>query len=199
LGLSITEPAQPAVVGAGFRIRALARVIDTVFGLAVGRVAGSAALVVLLDLEALSVSHPGWRLRIMHERMLLMLFGLVGVILYHTVCEGLHGSTLGKFVCGLNVLSEDCTPCCLWPAFVRSVGYFIDAIAFGLVAYLEMSRTLMEQRHGDHWVRTVVVKSLQVPEESKRSDARFFAVLVAGTCGWGFMLIASMVAIGLGL
>jgi uncharacterized RDD family membrane protein YckC len=197
LGLSVTEQAQPVVVGAGFWIRVLARLIDTVVGFILGRFAGYAGALVLIALQFLTIVRPGWPMRVAHERLLIVPFSLVGNLLYHTACEGIYGATPGKFFCGLRVLSEDLKPCDLKAGFIRSVAYFIDALVFGLVAWLEMSKSDAEQRHGDNWAHTVVVKSGRVPAVSKRSEFRLFGALVAGICAWGVMLIAGLVVAAL--
>lgn len=185
------------VVGAGFWIRALARIIDTVVGYMLGHLAGVAGALLLAVLQLLTVIHPGWPLRIAHWKSLMIPFSLVGAVLYHTTCEGLYGATLGKFFCGLRVLSEDRTPCGLWAGFIRSLAYFIDAFFFGLVAYFSMSQSLAQQRHGDHWAHTVVVRSSAVPQESKQSEFRFFGAIAAGLSAWGFMLMAGLVVLAL--
>ena len=184
-------------VGAGFWIRALARIIDTVVGYMLGHVAGLAGAVLLVGLQLLAVVHPGWPLRIAHLKYLMVPFGLVGAVLYHTTCEGLYGATLGKFFCGLRVLSDDRTPCGLWPGFIRSVAYFIDALFFGLVAYFRMNESPAQQRYGDHWAHTIVVRSSEVPQESKQSDFRFFGAIAAGLSAWGVMLITGLVVAAL--
>jgi len=197
LGLSITEPVQPVVVGAGFWIRAFARVIDTVFGYILAHFVGMAGALVLIALQFLSIVRPGWPLRILQNRFDLVPFNIAGAILYHTFCEGLYGATLGKLFCGLRVLSEDRTPCRLWAGFIRSAAYIIDAFFFGLVAWLEMSKSDAEQRHGDNWAHTVVVKRAAVPAESKLSEFRFVGAIAAGLCAWAVMIIGGLVVAAL--
>jgi uncharacterized RDD family membrane protein YckC len=197
LGLSATEPVQPRVVGAGFWIRALARLIDTIIGYILGHFSGYAAALVLVGLQLLTVVRSGWPFRILHQKLVMLPFNMAGAILYHTLCEGLYGATLGKFFCGLRVLSEDRTPCRLWAGFIRSAAYFIDSLFFGLVAWLEMSKTDAEQRHGDNWAHTVVVRRAAVPQESKRSEFRLFGALAAGICAWAIMIIAGVVVAAL--
>ena len=201
-GYNFAVPAVPAgttavVVGAGFWIRALARLIDSVVGLILGRFSGYAGSLILIALQLFNLVRPGWPMRILQERMLMIPFSLVGVVLYHTACEGIYGATPGKFFCGLRVLSEDLKPCGLKAGLVRSLAYFIDALIFGLVAYFSMNKTSAQQRHGDHWAHTVVVKNAEVPQESKRSEFRLFGALVAGICAWGVMLIAGLVVAAL--
>ena len=53
----------------------------------------------------MNAASPSWR-----GSLLETVLGLLGVTLVHTLCEGLHGSTIGKKVCGITVVSEDGTP-----------------------------------------------------------------------------------------
>ncbi len=182
LNLGIEQP-HLGVVGAGFWIRALARLVDVVYGYAVGSVAGIAAAIVLLFLQALSIADPGWARRMSHPYLILILIpaGFVGNLSYHTLCEGIYGASVGKLVCGLRVLSEDQTPCRLGPAFIRSIAYLVDGLVFGLVGYLSMNKTPLSQRHGDHWAKTIVVRRAQVPAESKRSGYVFVSAVTFGS------------------
>lgn len=195
-GLSITDT-RPAIPGAGFWIRALARLVDSLYGFVVGFVAGLIAGIALAVLEDLSIAAPGVANRIGRVNMALVIAGLIGSLFYETICEGLYGATLGKLICGLRVVSEDLTPCRLKPALLRSSAYYLDAIAFGAVGYLEMRKTLMQQRHGDRWAKTVVVKTSQVPESSKRSGLRFLVAFVLGSAAGVLPATAAVVWSGL--
>ena len=197
LGLSITDT-KPVIHGAGFGIRFLARVLDTLYGTLIGAFAGAFGAIALLILQQLSIVEPGWKIRASQERWLLWLASLTGGVFYHTLCEGICGASLGKLICGLRVLSEDCTPCGLKQALIRSLAYFIDGLVFGLIGYLEMNKTLMEQRHGDHWAKTVVVRSSQVPETSKKPGLRIFLAIVLGSGAWLFSLFVAYVGLGFG-
>jgi uncharacterized RDD family membrane protein YckC len=197
LGLSILDT-KPATVGAGFWIRALARLVDAVYGYALGMVAGVQGVIILAILEALSVVEPGWANRISQgSRLVPILMSLVGYLFYHTTCEGLCGASLGKLVCGLRVLSEDLSPCSLKPAFVRSLAYFVDALFFGLIGYASMSTDVRRQRNGDDWARTVVVRNSQVPLGSKRPTAQYLLALALGSVAWGLTLVAALLWRGL--
>jgi uncharacterized RDD family membrane protein YckC len=196
LGLSITDT-KPVIQGAGFWIRVLARVVDTAYGSLLGFFAGFFGAIVLLILQNLSLVEHGWLLRVSQAKWGLWLASLAGSIAYQTLCEGLCGASIGKLVCGLRVLSEDCSPCDLWQGLIRSLSYFIDGLVFGLVGYLEMTKTLMEQRHGDHWAKTLVVRTSQVPEASKPSGWRYLLAIALGSAAWGFFLIATYIVLGL--
>jgi uncharacterized RDD family membrane protein YckC len=175
----------------------LARLVDSLYGFVVGFVAGLIAGIALAVLEDLSIAAPGVANRIGRVNMALVIAGLIGSLFYETICEGLYGATLGKLICGLRVVSEDLTPCRLKPALLRSSAYYLDAIAFGAVGYLEMRKTLMQQRHGDRWAKTVVVKTSQVPESSKRSGLRFLVAFVLGSAAGVLPATAAVVWSGL--
>jgi uncharacterized RDD family membrane protein YckC len=197
LGLSILDT-KPVTLGAGFWIRALARLVDAVYGFALGVVAGVSGAIIVAILEALSVVEPGWGNRISQGSMLVRtLMSLVGSLFYNTMCEGLCGASLGKLVCGLRVLSEDLSPCSLKPAFVRSLAVLVDGLFFGVIGYMSMSKTVTQQRHGDHWARTVVMRNSQVPLGSKRSTAQYLLALALGSVGWGLALVAGLLLSGL--
>ena len=78
------------------------------------------------------------------------------------------------------------------PALLRSLAYYLDALVFGAVGYLEMQKTLMQQRHGDRWAKTIVVRTSQVPEISKRSGLRLFLAFVLGSAA---LILPPVVAI----
>lgn len=174
------EKQQPGVTGAGFWIRGLARLVDWLYGNILGLCAGIAAAIGLAILQGLSIAEPGWIHRTPHFALLLPV-GLIGDVFFRTICEGVYGATPGKLICGLRVLSEAQKPCDIRSAMIRSIGYFFDAICFGLVGYLSMNKTPLEQRYGDHWAETIVVHKGQVPLESKLPTSRCVSALVAGS------------------
>ena len=63
--------------------------------------------------------------------------GLVGATVYEIVCEAGHGSTLGKMLLGMTVVREDGGFCGLKAATVRSLGYYVDALFFGVVGVVD--------------------------------------------------------------
>jgi len=195
LSLGLTE-AQPAIVGAGFWIRFLARALDTIYGFLFGYIAGFTGGVALAILQAHALVTPGWHQRLVASPASRIVLSLLGAVLYHTFCEGLSGASLGKLMCGLRVLSDDLTPCRLRPALIRSLAYYVDGLVFGVVAYLSMDKTPMRQRHGDHWAHTVVVKNSQAPETSKPSDLRLLAALAAGSSAWVLSIFVGVVWAG---
>jgi hypothetical protein len=54
----------------------------------------------------------------------------------------------------------------------------------------------MEQRHGDHWAKTLVVRTSQVPPTSKPFGWRYFLAIGLGSAMWMFFLLVGYIALG---
>jgi hypothetical protein len=63
---------------------------------------------------------------------------------------------------------------------IRELGYFVDALFFGLIGYAAMRGTDQQQRYGDEWAGTIVCKESDVPEKSRRTIGRFVIGLMVG-------------------
>jgi len=152
---------------AGFGIRAVARILDNVVALAVGIVAANVAVVVLA-----ARGTPGTPAEWLQAASGLSSSGvaasILGSFLYSAIAEYLAGASIGKFCCGLRVLSEDFERVSLLGALVRSFALLIDGALFGLVAYLAMDRSLLRQRLGDRWGDTLVVHRKAMPQLEQR-------------------------------
>jgi uncharacterized RDD family membrane protein YckC len=144
------------IIGVGFWPRVAARLIDDVaLGSAIGFIAGLVFAIFVITAARISGQSAAPVLaRQRQGGFFIFIFALLGMVAYHTICEGLQGSTLGKLALRMVVVQEDGTPCRLWPVAIRSLAYFIDSIFFGLVGYLAMRKTPQEQRHGDDWSHT---------------------------------------------
>ena len=165
--------------GVGFWPRFLARIIDTVAHtmvglmtwLMMGVMVGTSAAATGGDIQAIvrkmETSSP-----------LDFVVAIVGFVAYHTILEGLHGSSLGKMLLGQVVVTDQVQPCGVGAAFIRSVAYFVDGLFFGVVGYLEMKKTRLEKRHGDNWAHTFVARRIQVPINALRGTGRFVLVLL---------------------
>jgi uncharacterized RDD family membrane protein YckC len=185
--------APPVVEGAGFAIRFLARFIDTIYGVILGLAGGVLTGIILAVLQRAQVIEPGWQ-RHLHDRdPLTFVLSLCGVVLYHTLCEGIYGASIGKLICQLRVISENGGWCSLAPAFIRSISYFVDALFFGLIGYSSMKKSDLNQRYGDHWAHTVVVWASQVPQGAARSIAMAFGAVVAGSVCWTLLLSVGLI------
>jgi uncharacterized RDD family membrane protein YckC len=174
---------------AGFGIRVLARICDTVFGLIFGFAAGILAGIVIAILNAAGIIESGWQHRL-HEFSLTSLgFGFLGTIAYHSFCEGIHGATLGKLCCGIRVVSEDGSPSTLKGALIRTLAYFWDGFFFGMVGYSSMQKSPLNQRYGDVWGKTAVFKVKEMAPESQEITTRLILGLSLGV-GCSVVLIA---------
>ena len=109
---------------------------------------------------------------------------LVASLLFYVVAEAVHGSTPGKMILGMSVRSEDGGPCTVWQAAKRSLGFYVvDSILWGIPAAFCMRRSPLQQRIGDLWAKTVVVRTHSLPVEQRRSGALFAgATLAASLC-----------------
>ena len=72
--------------------------------------------------------------------------------------EGISGTSIGKLCCGLNIVNLDGSPCSMTAAFKRDLAYYMDGLFFGLIAYESMKKGPLQQRYGDVWAKTVVVR-----------------------------------------
>ena len=163
---------EPAATGvdprvASFGIRAVARVLDNVVALVVGIVAGNAAVVVLA-----ARGTPGTPAEWLEAASGLSSSGvaasMLGSFLYSALAEYLAGASIGKFCCGLHVLSRDFERVSLLGALVRSFALLLDGALFGLVAYVAMDRSPLRQRLGDRWGDTLVVHRRAMPQLAPR-------------------------------
>jgi uncharacterized RDD family membrane protein YckC len=178
---------------AGFGIRFLARLIDLIFGMVLGLGAGFVAGILIVILNAAGKIDPGWQYRVRQFTFTGFGLSLLGDFLYHFFCEGIHGATLGKLCCGIRVLKQDMKPSSMYGASIRSLAYYIDAFFFGLVGYISMSQSPLNQRYGDVWGKTVVVKVKEVAPESLRSPTYFIFGLLAGAGFWALMLMLGII------
>ncbi len=167
--------------GAGFGIRAAARVIDTVYGIAIGFLGGIFAGILIVILEQGGRIAPGWQQRVGGVDLAGWGFSLLGTLVYHCLTEGMYGASLGKLLCRLRVVSVEARPIGFMQAFKRNFAFYWDGLFFGLVGYSSMKKSELNQRYGDHWAKTVVIKSSDVPAESKRGWEMFALAFVFGS------------------
>lgn len=175
--------------GAGFGIRALARTIDTVVHVAVGAAVGVAVVVLVAVSAALRGQAADAELaRLSVNTPLGFAAAIVGSLAMHTLAEGLHGSTLGKRLCGLTVVTVDGGHADLAAALKRSLAFFWDALFFGLVAWQKMSESPRRQRYGDAWAGTQVVRISEMSPSERRSFGRFLLSAATGLTVDGMLI-----------
>jgi len=174
-------PADPRV--AGFAIRAVARLIDGTYGFAVGFLAVVIASIGL-TLENSSGTPDEWARSMQGFRASAFLVSTLGALAYYAISEYIGGTTLGKLLCGLRVVSTDFTSVSLFGALVRSAVFLIDSLFFGVVAYAAMASSPLRQRLGDRWGGTIVVRRRYVPDDARCGPALIVLGLLAGTFVW---------------
>jgi uncharacterized RDD family membrane protein YckC len=166
-----------AIQGVSFWPRVAARVIDLLVHLAVSFCAGLLFTILLVIAAGGHVS-PLVLSKLQQNTLASFVLSLLGSIAYHAICEGLHGSSVGKLALSMVVVQEDGSPCRIGSAIIRSFAYLIDSLFFGLIGYFAMQKSVQEQRHGDEWAHTVVCKRSTVPPENLRGGGRFVVVLL---------------------
>lgn len=92
--------------------------------------------------------------------------GLGALVLYTTLSEALGGATLGKLLTGLRVTRLEGGAIDARAALIRNLGFLVDGLFFGLVAYSAAMRSPEQQRIGDAWAGTRVVWRSDAPELS---------------------------------
>jgi uncharacterized RDD family membrane protein YckC len=168
-----------ALTGVSFWPRAAARVIDTIVHYTVAFFCGFGFGLILAIVANLQHNPRALMLaRRTDGRLTMFFFSLLGMVAFETVCEGVHGSTLGKVLLGLVVVQEDGAPCRIGAACIRSIAYFVDGLFFGLVGYFAMQKTPQEQRHGDEWAHTIVCRRAQVAPQNLRGFGQFGMVFL---------------------
>ena len=168
-----------ALEGVSFWPRAAARLVDSAVDYMMGRCSGYIfGFLAILVIRATHSRELLLALRRVDMSIGLFFFSLLGGIAFHTICEGIHGSTPGKLLFSLVVVQEDGKPCRMRSALIRSLGYFVDALFFGLIGYLNMQKSPQQQRHGDEWAHTVVCKRSTVAPENLRGIGTFVATLL---------------------
>ena len=171
----------PVTVGADFGIRFLARFLDLIYGylLAIGTMFfGGFCLAVL---SATGHVSKDWVQHVQQARPIDYVLALLGFYLYHSFTDGISGTSIGKLVCGLNVVQMDGRPCSMTGAFKRDLAYYMDGLFFGLVGYESMKKTPLRQRYGDVWGKTIVVKKADFLPRPKHSTGRLVTGILLGS------------------
>lgn len=91
--------------------------------------------------------------------LVLAVVGLVAILVYGFLLEGLYGYTPGKYVLGLVVVKSDGSNCTIGASILRNLLWIVDALpTANLVAMVLILFTDDNQRVGDLAADTVVVK-----------------------------------------
>ncbi len=185
--MSVDAIATPEVAPAGFWIRALARVIDWVM-VVTGFVIGFLNLCVGTGFVAAftkSGVNGTWIDYIDRETWVSWTATLGAFAVYHAVAEGVLGTTVGKRVMGLRVVTLELRPPTFRQALARSAGFFIDGFLFFLVAAQAMRESPIRQRVGDKWGNTRVVYQRTLPDPRWPGRVLFAGVMIAALLAAG--------------
>jgi uncharacterized RDD family membrane protein YckC len=163
--------------GVSFWPRVGARVIDLIVHYCVSFFAGILFVILLAAASGGHIS-PVLFFKMRHTGFTGFFLALLGSVAYHVICTSIHGSSLGKLALSMVVVQEDGSPCRFGPAVIRELGYFVDALFFGLIGYFAMQKTPQEQRHGDEWAHTVVCKRSSLAPEKLGGTGRFILGLM---------------------
>jgi len=91
--------------------------------------------------------------------LLLVFVGMVAMLVYGFLLEGLYGYTPGKYLLGLVVVKSDGSNCTVGASILRNLLWIVDALpTANLVAMVLILVTDDDQRVGDLVADTVVVK-----------------------------------------
>jgi uncharacterized RDD family membrane protein YckC len=183
----------PIPSGAKFGIRGLARFIDIVYGLFLGLIVGFGTGILFAILSHLGMLSPDWPQRITQHSLRGFGMGIVGAFLYQSIAEGMGTVSIGKLICGLRVVQSDGRPVTMKGAFIRDLAYHLDALFFGLIAYIRMQDSRLQQRYGDAWGKTVVVQTSIFQPHPSRSGLQMFTGILLGTLAWVATLLLQMI------
>jgi uncharacterized RDD family membrane protein YckC len=184
-----SQVTQTPRLGAGFGLRAGAQAIDLIVHIIISFVAGYVTGI-LIFLYALVIGMPPSVLpaKLQASMPVSYILPLTGYVLYHSICEGIHGATLGKLIFKIHVLKEDGNPTSIGSAFIRSVAFYVDSLFFGIVAAVSMRSSELHQRLGDKWAKTVVVKRSNLSQYQWPSGRKFVIAFLIAIAADGFMI-----------
>jgi uncharacterized RDD family membrane protein YckC len=183
----------PIPTGAGFGIRFAARLIDWVYGIILGLVVGFMGGILFAILSHLGKISPQWPYLIKQHPFSGFGLGILGAFLYHAISEGIGTVTIGKLICGLRVVQVDGGPATMKGALIRDLGYHVVALFFGLVGYNSMQKGPLNQRYGDVWGKTVVVKTSVFQPYVRRNEWQMLGGVALGSLLLAGMLLLQMV------
>lgn len=178
--------------GAGFWIRFLARIIDMIYIGILGVLAGVAGGIVIVLIATTGHLGADWQDRLRGFSFIGLVSALLGTVLYHGLCEGLNGATVGKRLLGLRVMSDNGAPTDVKAAIIRTLGFYIDGLFFGLVGYYSMRQSGLRQRFGDKWSHTMVARAADLTAQGQQPLGPFFLALAYGSAA-----CAASLALGL--
>ncbi len=195
------DDAPPSIFGSGteevadsleyvsFWPRVLAQVVDTVVHYGTSYAVGIILALISIFIQGLMGASRNVLIESLQETSWsLYVFAFLGSVAYHSVMESVCGSTLGKRLVGITVYSDKGRGCTLLQGIKRSVAILADGFFFGVVAASSMGDSRRQQRLGDKWAKTVVVRIHSLPASERGKGLRFAAALVGGVAADGIVL-----------
>lgn len=180
--------------GAGFGRRAGAQVVDLIIHNAMGFMVGFVAgLMIAVYAAVTGVSASALSAKLGGATLTGYILALSGYVAYHTICEGMHGATLGKLLFKVHVLGEDGNPASLVSALIRSVAFILDSFFLGVVAYSNMQKSERRQRLGDKWAKTVVVDRSAMNRYPRPSGWQFVLVFLVALAADGLFFALPLI------
>jgi uncharacterized RDD family membrane protein YckC len=176
---------------AGFGLRLAARLLDLMFGVLLVALGGAVGGLVLQALATRGLVQGEWSAALRLMTPAGAPWAVLGGLLYTVTAEAVGGATLGKTLLRLRVSSEDLTPCTFRGALIRNVALLVDAL--GVPAYRAMSLSMMNQRYGDQWGHTVVLRATAVPPPSRKHTGLLVLGLFSGCMLWALCVALSVV------
>jgi uncharacterized RDD family membrane protein YckC len=175
----------------GFGRRAGARIIDMVLEQGLALFAGAFAGVAILILQELQIARPG-ALEAMgqHGFGFNLLAGSLSSFSAAATVTLISGASLGKLILGLQVVDANGGRPGAGGVLLRELGYYVDALFFGLVGKSAMESSPLSQRHGDRWGHTVVIRREAATGAARVSTALRLAGVAAGALVYGAVLAA---------
>ena len=165
---------------AGFWIRAVARLLDWVVFAFIGLCVGIGLAMVAAIAEELTGRPSATMMAALQETTFISwIGGVLTTLAYHSIFEGVVGSTVGKRLVGLHVIGMDAAPVRFAQGCKRTLGFFVDALFFGAIAAGEMKDSPEKQRLGDRWADTRVVRRRSLPPELRPRRREFVAAMIA--------------------
>ncbi len=180
-------------LGAGFGLRAGAQIVDLIIHNVIGVAASfTAGIFIALYAMATGTSSSTLIAKLDATTPSGIILALLGYAVYHAICEGMHGATLGKLIFRIHVLREDGNPAGIGAALIRSIAFNIDALFFGLIAAASMRSSELQQRLGDKWAKTVVVERSRFNQYPWPSGWKFTFVFLAALIADGLLFVLSL-------
>lgn len=165
---------------AGFWIRAGARLLDWVV-LGVGSFFSALLLMIVAGVLEAATGRPAAQM--LDSLQKTTFIGWIGNVLipllYHSLFEGVAGTTAGKRMLGLHIVTMEGKPIGFMQGVRRSLGFLVDALFFGAIAWGEMKDSPEKQRIGDRWANTRVVRRRTVRPEALPPTMLFVAAFIS--------------------